>query len=149
APASGSPRTGRTRASRAIRPKRRRSDYRKVGFGSSVDRPMDECMTVGSDRAREQLSMARAAALLLIAGAALGLLQIVVPHPQHINTQAYAIIDAAGLVGAAVVWRFRRSLPVAAYHLVSLFGIACVALAIYYSGNGPGGDTENELLFLW
>jgi len=106
-------------------------------------------MTVGSDRAREQLSMARAAALLLIAGAALGLLQIVVPHPQHINTQAYVIIDAAGLVGAAVVWRFRRSLPVAAYHLVSLFGIACVALAIYYSGNGPGGDTENELLFLW
>src|SRR6478672_10918250 len=106
-------------------------------------------MASSPDRVRERTSMARAAALLLIAGATLGLIQIVVPHPDDINTTAYAVIDAIGLLGAAVVWLFRERIPAAAYHLVGTFGIGCVALSIYYSGTGTSGDAENELLFLW
>jgi diguanylate cyclase (GGDEF)-like protein/PAS domain S-box-containing protein len=106
-------------------------------------------MALSQDHARERTSMARAAALLLVAGAVLGLLQILVPHPQHINAGAYAVIDAVALVAAALVWRFRDRVPPVAYHAVSLFGIGCVALAIYYSGRGAEGDAENELLFLW
>jgi diguanylate cyclase (GGDEF)-like protein/PAS domain S-box-containing protein len=106
---------------------------------------MDECMASSHEPARERTSMARAAALLLVAGATLGLIQVLVPHTQRIDPVAYVVIDAIGVSAAAVLWRFRLRIPVTAYHLVSAFGIACVALSIYYSD----GDGENELLFLW
>jgi diguanylate cyclase (GGDEF)-like protein/PAS domain S-box-containing protein len=110
---------------------------------------MDECMPYASGQAREQISMARAAALLLVAGAALGLIQIVVPHSTAIDARAYAVIDALGLAGAALVWLLRDRLPPVSYHTVSAFGILCVAVSIYYSGNRAGVAGENELLFLW
>ena len=102
-------------------------------------------MASSPDRVRERTSMARAAALLLVAGATLGLIQVVVPHTQRIDPVAYLVIDAIGLSAAALLWHFRQAIPVTAYHLVSAFGIGCVALSIYYSD----GDGENELLFLW
>jgi diguanylate cyclase (GGDEF)-like protein/PAS domain S-box-containing protein len=110
---------------------------------------MDGCMASAYDSARERSSMARAAALLLVAGAVLGLIQIVVPHSDRIDAAAYAVIDMLGLIAAAVVWLLRDRLPPLSYHAVSAFGIVCVALAIYFSGNRSGVAGENELLFLW
>jgi diguanylate cyclase (GGDEF)-like protein len=101
------------------------------------------------DSARERSSMARAAVLLLLAGAFLGLIQLAVPHSQRIDATAYVVIDIVGVFGAAIVWLLRDRLPAVSYHAVSAFGIACVALSIYYSGNRSGGGGENELLFLW
>jgi diguanylate cyclase (GGDEF)-like protein/PAS domain S-box-containing protein len=111
---------------------------------------MDECMApAGPNQSRERISMARAAALLLVAGGVIGLIQIAVPHSRGIDVRAYAVLDTVGLIGAAVVWLLRERLPVLAYHAVSAFGIAIVTTSIYYSGNGSGGPAENELLFLW
>jgi diguanylate cyclase (GGDEF)-like protein len=106
-------------------------------------------MASGQEQARERTSMARAAALLLAAGSALGLMMLLVPHSQRINAVAYDIIDAVVLVVAAGVWLLRERLPTVAYHAVSAFAIVSISLAIYYSGNRFGGAAENELLFLW
>jgi diguanylate cyclase (GGDEF)-like protein/PAS domain S-box-containing protein len=110
---------------------------------------MDECMSYGYGQTREGISMARAAALLLVAGAALGLIQIAVPHSKAIDARAYVVIDVLGLAGAALVWLLRDRLPAVSYHAVSAFGIVCVTLSIYYSGNRAGVAGENELLYLW
>ena len=106
-------------------------------------------MASSQDSLRERVSMARVAALLLVAGAVLGLVQIAVPHSASIDTRAYALLDAFGLVAAAVVWVLRERLPTLAYHGFSAFGIAIVSISIYYSGNQPGVVAENELLYLW
>lgn len=93
--------------------------------------------------------MARAAALLFVAGAAIGLLIIAVPHAEGINSTAYLAIGTLGLLVAGLVWTMRKRLPPKAYHLFSAIGILMVAGSIYYSGNLSGGPLENELLFLW
>lgn len=97
---------------------------------------------------REQILMARAAALLLVAGAVLGLIQIAVPHSQSINSTAYAVLGGIGLVAAALVWLLRERLPALTYQAVSAFGIALVSLSIYYSGDDPSAPPD-ELLYLW
>jgi diguanylate cyclase (GGDEF)-like protein/PAS domain S-box-containing protein len=106
-------------------------------------------MSYGYGQTRERISMARAAALLLVAGAALGLIQVAVPHSKAIDARAYVVIDVLGLAGAALVWLLRDRLPAVSYHAVSAFGIVCVTLSIYYSGNRAGVAGENELLYLW
>ena len=106
-------------------------------------------MAPSQEHARERTSMARAAALLLVAGSALGLMMLLVPHSQRINAVAYDVIDAAVLVVAAVVWLFRERLPTVAYNAVGAFAVVCISFAIYYSGNRFGGAAENELLYLW
>ena len=97
---------------------------------------------------RERISMARAATLLLATGAALGLIQIAVPHSQGINSSAYAVLDGLSLVAAALVWLLRERLPAFTYHAVSALGIAMVSFSIYYSGDGSSAPSD-ELLFLW
>ncbi|MFL5906344.1 MAG: hypothetical protein ACJ75Z_01945, partial [Solirubrobacterales bacterium] len=96
-------------------------------------------MAAGQEHARERTSMARAAALLLVAGSALGLIMLLVPHSQRINAVAYDVIDAVVLITAALVWLLRTRLPLVAYHAVSAFAIGCISFAIYYSGNRFGG----------
>jgi diguanylate cyclase (GGDEF)-like protein/PAS domain S-box-containing protein len=106
-------------------------------------------MASSHDPLRERTSMARAAALLLVAGSVLGLTMLLVPHSQRINAVAYDVIDALVLIVAALVWLLRERLPIVAYHLVGAFAIVCISFAIYYSGNRFGGAAENELLYLW
>jgi diguanylate cyclase (GGDEF)-like protein/PAS domain S-box-containing protein len=93
--------------------------------------------------------MARAAALLFVAGSAIGILITALPHAEGINGTAYLVIDAVGLLTAGLIWTLRKRLPPNAYHLFSAIGILMVAGSIYYSGNLSGGPLENELLFLW
>src|SRR5690242_21909844 len=95
-------------------------------------------MASSQDSQRERVSMARVAALLLVAGAVLGLVQIAVPHSASIDTRAYALLDTCGLIAAAIVWVLRERLPVVAYHAFSAFGIVIVSISIYYSGNRSG-----------
>jgi diguanylate cyclase (GGDEF)-like protein/PAS domain S-box-containing protein len=105
-------------------------------------------MWYANGQVREQISMVRAAALLLVAGAALGLIQIAVPHSQSINSTAYAVLGGIGLVAAALVWLLRDRLPALTYQAVSAFGIALVSLSIYYSGDESSAPPD-ELLYLW
>jgi len=93
--------------------------------------------------------MARAAALLLAAGGVIGIGMTLIPHAEAIDDSAYVVISLCGFAGAGVVWAARKRLPAAAYHGVSAFGIALVAVSIYYSGNPADGAMENELIFLW
>jgi diguanylate cyclase (GGDEF)-like protein/PAS domain S-box-containing protein len=93
--------------------------------------------------------MARAAALLLVAGGVVGLVEILVPHSQRIDEGPYIAIDILALVAGAGVWLLRKWLPALAYHGVGALGIAMITTAIYYSGNKSGGAAENELLYLW
>jgi diguanylate cyclase (GGDEF)-like protein/PAS domain S-box-containing protein len=105
-------------------------------------------MWYANGQVRERNSMARAAALLLVAGAALGLIQIAVPHSQSINSTAYAVLGGIGLVAAVLVWLLRDRLPALTYQAVSAFGIALVSLSIYYSGDDSSAPPD-ELLYLW
>jgi diguanylate cyclase (GGDEF)-like protein/PAS domain S-box-containing protein len=93
--------------------------------------------------------MARAAALLLAAGGVIGIGMTLIPHAEAIDDTAYVVISLFGFAGAGVVWATRKRLPAAAYHAVSAFGIALVAVSIYYSGNPADGAMVNELIFLW
>jgi diguanylate cyclase (GGDEF)-like protein/PAS domain S-box-containing protein len=106
-------------------------------------------MGPGYELTSERATMARVAALLLIAGALIGMVVTLVPHSAGINETAYALIAASGLAAAVIVWLLRAKLPPVAYHGVSAFGIALVTASIYYSGNEHGGAAENGLLFLW
>jgi diguanylate cyclase (GGDEF)-like protein len=93
--------------------------------------------------------MARAATLLLLSGAAIGIVMMLLPHSKEINEYAYDAIAALGLIGAGIVWWARAWLPPVAYHVISAFGILLVTASIYYSGNDSGGAAENELIYLW
>jgi diguanylate cyclase (GGDEF)-like protein/PAS domain S-box-containing protein len=106
-------------------------------------------MGPGYELTSERATMARVAALLLIAGGLIGIVMTLVPHSAGINDEAYALIAAAALAAAAIIWLLRAKLPTVAYHGVSAFGTALVTASIYYSGNKHGGAAENELLFLW
>jgi diguanylate cyclase (GGDEF)-like protein len=95
-------------------------------------------------------AMARVGVLLLVAGGLLGLVITSIPHSAEIDERAYRIMDTIALLIAALIWVLRDRLPPSAYHLVSAFGIALVALGIHYSGTPESGAAVgNQLLFLW
>jgi diguanylate cyclase (GGDEF)-like protein/PAS domain S-box-containing protein len=97
----------------------------------------------------ERAVMAHIAAFLLVAGGALGVVTVLVPHSSEIDEDMYLVLAGLGFAGAGAVWALRGRLPAWGYQCVSAFGIALVGLSIYFSGDHTGGSVENELLFLW
>src|SRR5215213_7874164 len=97
----------------------------------------------------EQAVMARIAALLLVAGGALGVVTVLVPHSSEIDEGMYLMLAGLGFACAGAVWTLRRWVPAWGYQCVSAYGIALVGLSVYFSGDHAGAPIENELLLLW
>jgi diguanylate cyclase (GGDEF)-like protein/PAS domain S-box-containing protein len=89
---------------------------------------------------------ARAAAALLVAGAALVVISLLLPHPSGADHAALTLTAVAMAVAGGTVWLFSGKVPSAAIHVI-LGGVAVVAcLLIYESGIAVG---QYGTIFVW
>ena len=93
----------------------------------------------GVNRSFDQpLIMATVLGFLLMAGASIGALSLILPHPSSYDSSALWSNVAISVAFALAVLGFRRLLPVWALQLCVLAGTIIVTRAVYY-GHDPSG----------
>ena len=91
-------------------------------------------------------SPAKALGGLFLAGATIGALSLVLPHPSGFNSQALWSNVALAYVAGAGLLLLRRVLPAWSLQLIVLAGTVVVTRAVYY-GNDPSG--YYTVWYLW
>jgi diguanylate cyclase (GGDEF)-like protein/PAS domain S-box-containing protein len=89
---------------------------------------------------------ARAAAALLVAGAALVAISLVLPHPSGGDTFALTLTAAAMAVAGLLVFALADKVPIPAVHLILAGVVAVTCLLIYESGIAVG---QYGTIFVW
>jgi diguanylate cyclase (GGDEF)-like protein/PAS domain S-box-containing protein len=89
---------------------------------------------------------ARAAAALLVAGAALVAISLVLPHPEGGDEVALALTALAMAVTGGIVWLFAGRVPMAGVHLLLGGATAVTCLLIFESGISVG---QYGTIFVW
>jgi diguanylate cyclase (GGDEF)-like protein len=85
---------------------------------------------------------------MFVAGAALGLLAVAVPHGAGVNTTAWALNSALGLPVGAALFVFGRKVPTWLLHGLLIGGAAMVALGMLF-GNGGPTSVATSFFFVW
>lgn len=89
---------------------------------------------------------ARAAAALLIAGAALVGISLVLPHPEGADEVALTLTALGMAAVGGVIWLFASRLPLGAIHLILAGVTAVTCVLIYESGISVG---QYGTIFVW
>jgi diguanylate cyclase (GGDEF)-like protein len=84
--------------------------------------------------------------VLYTAGATIGALSLIVPHPDSFNDQALWSNVALAYAGGAISFLAARRWPVWALHVMVGLGVLAVTRAVYYSHDPSGFYT---LLYVW
>jgi diguanylate cyclase (GGDEF)-like protein/PAS domain S-box-containing protein len=89
---------------------------------------------------------ARAAAALLVAGAALVAISLVLPHPEGADERALLLTALGMAVSGGFVWLLAGRIPILGVHLILVGIIAVTGLLIYQSGIAVG---QYGTIFVW
>jgi diguanylate cyclase (GGDEF)-like protein/PAS domain S-box-containing protein len=89
---------------------------------------------------------ARAAAALLVAGAALVAISLVLPHPSGADHAALTLTALGMALAGGVVWALAGKIPSGAVHAILVAVVAATCLLIYESGIAVG---QYGTIFVW
>jgi diguanylate cyclase (GGDEF)-like protein len=93
--------------------------------------------------------MAGALALLMLAGAVLGLTTPIVPHADGVSDSEHLAIGGISLISAAALWVLRSVMPLWGFQLGTVVGSLLITASIHATDAGSGGASLNELFYLW
>ena len=88
----------------------------------------------------------RAAAVVLVAGAALVYLSLLLPHPQGADELALSLTALAMAIAGAAIFALAKRIPTAAVHVILGAVVAVTGLLIYESGIAVG---QYGTIFVW
>jgi len=133
---------------------------RSVGFeGSSLGLPTFEGArtdheigsaamgTISSDqRGRQVAPLIRAGCYVTIAGAGLGFLGVLLPHPAEFNVTALIAVQAIQVAWALVFLAYAKRLPMWTVQVAPVFGVLQTTAAVVFSGDPLGAYA---MFYLW
>jgi diguanylate cyclase (GGDEF)-like protein/PAS domain S-box-containing protein len=91
-------------------------------------------------------TQARAAAALLVTGAALVAISLILPHPEGADEAALVLTALAMAVTGGTVWLFAGKIPLAGVHLILAGVVAVTGLLIFESGIAVG---QYGTIYVW
>ena len=94
--------------------------------------------------------MGRVAGTLFVAGTALTVLGIVLPHSSKADVGGFWALAGGTALGALLLFRYAARLPQRSYECCMFIGSAIITLSIYFNGERHGGPSAgNQVLYLW
>ena len=77
----------------------------------------------------------RAGCYVTLAGAGLGLLGVILPHPAEFNVAALVAVQAVMVVWALIFWLYANRLPMWTVQLAPAFGVFQTTAGVIFSGD--------------
>jgi len=94
--------------------------------------------------------MARTAAVLYGAAAAITLISIAAPHQAQVETDGLAVVAGATALVTALLVAAGSRLPGWSYHVLPALGTVMVSFGLLFNGERAGGDAGgDEMYYLW
>jgi diguanylate cyclase (GGDEF)-like protein len=101
-----------------------------------------------ADAAR--VTMGRVAATLFVAGSALTVLGILLPHSPKADVGGFWAMACGTALGAVLLFRCAARMSPPAYECCMLIASAIITLSIYFNGERHGAPSAgNQVLYLW
>jgi diguanylate cyclase (GGDEF)-like protein len=118
--------------------------------GADSDQDLIGTATVGQlsadQRGRHVAPLVRAGCYVTLAGAALGLLGVLLPHPSDFNVAALVTVQGVMVVWALIFLAWAEKLPMWAVQLAPMFGVVQTTLGVIFSGDPLGAYA---IFYLW
>lgn len=118
--------------------------------GAKTDRDDIGAVAMGSisslRRGREVAPLIRAGCYVTFAGAGLGLLGVLLPHPSAFNVPALVSVQVVMIVWALVFLRYAERLPMWTVQLAPSFGVLQATWGVVFSGDPLGAYA---IFYLW
>ena len=118
--------------------------------GARSDRDHVGAAAMGSDspmeRNRQVAPLARAGAFVSLAGMSLGILGVLLPHPEQFNVPALLAVQACTAIYAASFLLLAERIPLWAVRIAPALGILQVSAGVVFSGDPVGAYAT---FYLW
>jgi diguanylate cyclase (GGDEF)-like protein len=97
-----------------------------------------------------RVTMGRVAGTLFVAGTALTVVGILLPHSSKADVGGFWALAAGTALGALLLFRYAAGLSLRSYECCMVIASAIITLSIYFNGERHGGPSAgNQVLYLW